>query len=99
MRNRALYLTAPLLEVVASTKTLVLELTGAMNDGPRDEVLVVLEITTEEEALAAFTTSSLLCVTIQYDCQSHGEPSSPTEGFHSWNCSGVTVSSQRSVSI
>lgn len=50
---------------------------------PKNEALVVLESTTVERLILGSSLSSLLCVTIQYDCKSQGLQSRPTEGFHS----------------
>jgi hypothetical protein len=63
----------------------------AVGEGAREIALAVLEAVAEDEVVVGFTLSSLLCVTIQYDCQRHGVQSRPTEGFHSWNCPGVTI--------
>jgi hypothetical protein len=82
--------------VATWTDTLVLEVGGVVDfetvgEVLKNEALVALEVTTVERLILGSSLSSLLCVTIQYDCMSQGLQSRPTEGFHSWNFSGVTT--------
>jgi hypothetical protein len=90
MPKSARFFIAPLRVAAASTPAIVsvtlaevLVRFQVVGDGAREEVIVVPVIITEEEPTVVLLLSSLLCVTIQYDCHLQGLQSSPTEGFHS----------------
>jgi hypothetical protein len=56
-----------------------------------DVVAEVVEIL-EDDVNGFGVLSSLSCVTMQYDRKPcHGLQSTPSEGFHLWNCSGVML--------